>query len=653
MINFHQATFESLRSKEWLITNGIGGYASGSLAGANTRRYHGLLVASLNPPTNRKVLVSKIEESIALQRNHVVEISSNQYPGAIHPQGYQYLKSFEQNPLPTFQYEINGHLLEKTIFMVYGRNATVVEYKNLGNQSIPLSLTPFFVDKGYHELFKEGRIFDFYYEKIGPILKIHSRYGAPPLYVKQEGSQFVETRYWIKNLEYEMEKYRGMDYHEDAAVIGKFQRLLAPNQSCFLVLTNDPNILERNPADLKKEAIERLESLKPTGNTDTFLADLNLAADQFIVQRKSTNSYSILAGYHWFTDWGRDTMIALRGLCIAGGKQEISQSILKTFLLNLSEGMLPNRFPDEEGDAVEYNTVDATLWLFVALYEYYQKFEDAAFIKQHFTALTSILKHHFKGTRYNIHLTKEGFLWAGEAGVQLTWMDAKVGNYVVTPREGCAVEIQALWYNALMIYQFFQKKLNIDPENNFIKQCTIASQLVKKNFETYFYNEQQYLNDVIIPNRSADAAIRPNQIFVLSLPFSLLNKKQEKNIFETVQKQLYTPYGLRSLNIDNQQFKPTYKGNQWDRDTAYHQGTVWSFLLGDYWLAFLKTNDFSTTAKAKVRAEMQQIKEHFYKENGLYGISEIFDGENPHMGRGTIQQAWSIGAILMVLEQLK
>lgn len=652
MIKLNDPTFETLRSKEWLTTNGIGGYASGTLSGANSRRYHGMLIAANNPPTSRKVLVAKVEEGIALKRDHQVELSANQYPSAIHPQGFQYLTQFEQNPFPTFQYEINGHLLEKSIFMVYGHNATVIEYKNLGTQSIPLSMTPFLVDRDYHGLFSEGRVFDFYYEKIGDILKIHSRYGSAPLYIKQESGTFEENRFWVKDLIHEQEKYRGLDYQEDAYVVGKFHQLLSPNKSCFLIMTSDANVLESSPLDLKKAALKRWNGLVPKANKNTFLGDLYKAADQVIVKRAATNSFTILAGYHWFTDWGRDTMIAMRGLCISTGRKKVSQSILTTFFKNIDKGMLPNRFPDYDHDEVEYNTVDATLWLFVALYEYYEKFKDGAFVKRNFAHLTDILTHHFAGTRYNIHVTDEGFLWAGEAGVQLTWMDAKVGDFVVTPREGCAVEIQALWYNALMIYQYFQKELKIKGTSTISEQSKSTADQLKKNFVHHFYNDQAYLNDVVVPNQSVDQDIRPNQIFVLSLPFDLLNKTQQKKVFKNVKDHLFTPFGLRSLNVDNQSFKPIYGGDQWHRDTSYHQGTVWSWLLGDYWLAYLKLNNYSDKSKAVVRQEIATLETHFYEHNCIHGVSEIFDGEPSHQGRGTVQQAWSIGALIMVLNRL-
>ena len=447
-----------------------------------------------------------------------------------------------------------------------------------------------------------------------------------------------------------MENYRGLDFQEDAYAVGKITQLIPAGDSCFMLMTTDDSVLKSNPVDLKKAAIKRINALKPKKNKNAFLADLCIAGDQVIVQRASTDSYTILAGYHWFTDWGRDTMIALRGLCIATGRQEVSQSILKTFFDNVDRGMLPNRFPDYDHDEVEYNTVDATLWLFVALYEYYQKFKDAEFVKKNMDHLSDILEHHFKGTRYNIHTTEEGFLWAGESGVQLTWMDAKVGDYVVTPREGCAVEIQALWYNALLIYQFFEKELKHTCNANTLAQSEAVSKKLKKNFVPYFYNENNYLNDVVIPNKSADKAIRPNQIFVLSLPFPLLNKTQQKQVFQNVKDYLYTPFGLRSLNVENEKFTPIYAGDQWHRDTAYHQGTVWSWLNGDYWLAYLKLNNFSAKAKATVLAEIEPLKAHFYEDNCIHGVSEIFDGEHPKAGRGTMQQAWSIGALIMVLD---
>lgn len=649
MLTFNKPTFEETSQKEWLLTNGIGGYASGTISGANTRRYHGLLVASLNPPTQRQVLVSKIEESITLKRDTCVEFSSNRYTGAIHPQGFQYIKSFERSPLPRTVYQIGGNLVAKTIFMVHGSNTTVVEYENLGKSSYQLKLTPFFADRDYHSLFHENPKFDYYYEEQQNVLKIHSHYGSQPLFFKFFDGNFIEDRHWFKNFAYEKEAYRGLDYQEDAYALGEVSFVLKPGEKNFLMFTQGRGLLSDDPAFLKEQALKRLKALSPQNSNNPFFKDLSIAGDQFIVHRHSTNSYSVIAGYHWFTDWGRDTMIAMRGLCIATGKKEISQSILETFFKNLSEGMLPNRFPDSGADGVEYNTVDATLWLFIALFEFYEKFQDKTFIKANFDKLTSIIQWHLKGTRYNIHITEEGFLYAGEGNVQLTWMDARVGDYVVTPRRGCPVEIQALWFNALKIYLYFTEELDISSNMDLFNTCNDLSEKLAQNFRLHFLNQEGYLNDVVNPGTSVDHSIRPNQIYALSLPFSLLKKREAQSVFQVVKEELFTPLGLRTLNTDHPNFKPVYKGDQWQRDTAYHQGTVWPFLLGDYFQAQLKVSDNREKVIGEIEKSLEALQQHFYEQDCIHGISEIFDGLKPNDGRGTIQQAWSIGALLKIM----
>ncbi len=642
-------SLEELNSKEWLITNGIGGYAAGTVSGANSRRYQGLLVAALNPPTQRQVVVSKVEETIDTNDGQSFELSTNRYPGNVHPQGFQYIKSFERRPFPCTQFQVNGLQLAKTVFMVNGSNTTILEYENQSEHSFRLSLQPFFVDRDYHSLFRENPDFNYYYEKTDNALKIYAHYGATPIFMKFSSGDFKEGRFWYKDFEYPKEKYRGLDFREDAYALGKLSCTIEPGAKVYLTFTLEEGILDKDPPELKKIEEQRVGELVPANIKDPFIKDLLVAGDQFIVHRESTGGYSIIAGYHWFTDWGRDTMIAMRGLCIAPGKQKISKSILETFFSSLNQGMLPNRFPDFEGEAVEYNTVDATLWLFIALYEYFVKFNDKVFIQQHFDKLTDIIKWHIKGTRYLIHLTDEGFIYAGEGKSQLTWMDARVGDYVVTPRHGCPVEIQALWYNALTIYQLLAGELNITSEKNLSADCAEIAQRLKTNFTRYFLNQAGYLNDVVIPNSSIDESIRPNQVYVLSLPFSLLEKGIEKQVFEVVKEQLFTPYGLRTLNEAHPDFKPRYGGDQWYRDTAYHQGTVWPFLLGDYFLAMIKIKGKTPKVKKEIEDTLEQLRTHFYEADCIHGISEIFDGKVPSAGRGTVHQAWSVGALLQVL----
>lgn len=643
--------FNELASKEWLVANGIGGYASSTVVGANTRRYHGLLVASLNPPTARTVMVSKVEECIVFNRDCAFGLSSNQYPGAVHPQGFQYFKFFERKPLPRMKFEAHGHHLLKTVFMAHGSNTTVVEYENTGDSTFKLRLTPLFLHRDYHSLTKENSFDNYWAKPQNGCYVLYAHYGAPPLYFNFSSGEFVESRHWFKNFEYVREQERGLDFREDAFSVFNIDVVLKPGAKAHLIFSDNEKMAKADPELLKVKELERLGNIAPKDSDDSFLRDLMLAGEQFIVKRNSTEGYSLLAGYHWFTDWGRDTMFAMRGLTIATGKQEISKSILETFLRSTDRGMLPNRFPDNPNDTVEYNTIDATLWLFIALFEYYQKFQDLSFVAENFDTLTDILEHHLAGTRYNIRVTPEGFLSGGEGLAQLTWMDARVGDYVVTPRHGCPVEIQALWFNALRIYQYFAGTLGKPYE----KYQVIGDQLLA-NFKKYFVRSNGSLNDVVTVDGSrytADGSIRPNQIYVVSLPFSLLEKDAEKRVVEVVRQHLLTDYGLRTLSPEHPDFKPEYGGDSWRRDTAYHQGTVWPFLLGEYVTAFLKVNDWSEKAQKEVLALLEPLKKHFYQNDCILGISEIFDGKMPRAGKGTVHQAWSVGAILKTLLDLK
>ena len=642
MTNDQMETYETLESKEWLVTNGLGGYASSSVAGANTRRYHGLLVAALNPPTDRQVLVSKIEETV-VDATGLIDLSSNRYGNVVHPQGWQRLVSFERLPLPHWVYQTDNHTVGKTVGMVAGANTTVVAYRNLGVNTLTLRLNPLFMHRDYHSLYHQNGYDDYYVECTDYGLKLYAYFGAEPLYITMSAGRFVEMRTWYNRFTYRHEQERGLDFMEDAYSIGYVEHDLPPGTDLFLTFSTHAPAAELDPNALLTAEIDRVAVLRGT-QTDPFLQDLVLAANQFVVQRTSTNSKTIIAGYHWFTDWGRDTMIALRGLCISLGQQHTAQQILDTFFRYLDDGMLPNRFPDNSHDPIEYNTIDATLWLFVALYEYHQKFNDLPFVETHFDALLTILDAHRDGTRYGIHVTDEGLLYGGKGTAQLTWMDARVGDYVVTPRHGCPVEVNALWYNALQITIYFAKLLGRKPD-----MYVLLLRRFTDSFRTYFWNEKGYLNDVVVPGGMPDASIRPNQLYALSLPFLLLKLDEQKQVLATVTEHLYTPYGLRTLAPTDPHFAAVYGGDQWLRDTAYHQGTVWPFLLGEYWPAYLRLNKFSATARRKMHTELATLKTHFYEHDCLFGISEIFDGLHPKDGRGTANQAWSVGALVKLL----
>lgn len=632
-----QYSFEESTAKEYLLTNGIGGYSAASVSGANTRRYHGLIIASFNPPTQRLVMVSKMEETI-ITENGSIQLSTNQFPGAVSPLGYMYIDSFEADvDEAKWVYKGDDFLLKKTIRLIQGANSVIVSYTNLHEKPLGLQLLPLLVYRDYHALFRQEDRFNFYTETIADnYLKVYAEYGANPLFIKISKGEWQHENVWYKNFEYIREKDRGFDFTEDACNIGKLTAALESNEEVQIIFSGEEITDEIN---FHKPVKETFNPALPS-----FVNDLVNSSRQFVVQRKSTGDKTIIAGYHWFTDWGRDTMIALRGISIATGKQEEAKSILNTFFNVLSEGMLPNRFPDYENDEVEYNTIDATLWLFISMYEYYKKFNDADFIKEHLHSLKEIIDWHIKGTSFNIKVTPEGLLYGGESGYQLTWMDARIGNFVVTPRIGCPVEINALWYNALCIYQYFSNEILGEKKTGYDALRIKSGQ----SFQQYFINTNKYLNDVVIPGYYFDYSIRPNQIYAASLPFSPLTKEQQQNVLSCVEENLLTAYGLRTLDVSNPQFKPAYKGDAWQRDTSYHQGTVWPFLWAEWAVAFLKLNEWSKEACVRVWNHARQLREHFYNEGCMHAIAEIFDGLKPNAGKGCVQQAWSAGGMLSV-----
>ena len=631
---------DTLTTLEWLLTNGIGGYASSTVSGCNTRRYHGLIIASDDPPTARRVIVSKIEETIISDVGGMIQLSTNQYPGTIHPQGYRYLTSYERKPLPRFVFEFAGGRLDKTIYMVQGSNTTVIEYTNTGAVKYELHLDPLIAERDYHSMLKDHSKYSFRSVHAGSFQKIYSHEGTAPLFIAYDKGTWTDRALWYRDFEYQIEHDRGFDYREDTYNPGQISATLSPGESLHIILTTDEKYVSFAGDMLKKEALTHAHGLRRWGDDD-FLNDLAEAADQFVVDRRSTASKTIIAGYHWFTDWGRDTMIAMRGICIAQGDKATAHSIIHTFLRYLDRGMLPNRFPDGDG-ALDYNTIDATLWLFVVCHDFFEKFNDDTFIIEVYPHLTSIIEAHIAGTRYNIHVTPEGLLYGGEGLTQLTWMDARIGDHVVTPRHGCPVEVNMLWYNALKVHEAFSEKTNGTPYTKLIKSF-------EKNFKPFFLNQDGYLNDVAVPGSEPDRAIRPNQIYAVSLPYTILSKADQKRIVACVQEHLLTDYGLRTLSPQSPDFKPKYAGDSWHRDCAYHQGTIWPFLIGEFFTAYLRVNNNTLKSQKQVLTWMQPLREHFYHDVCLHGISEIFDGAEPRHGLGTIHQAWSVSALIQVL----
>ncbi|MDF2437634.1 MAG: glycogen debranching protein [Bacteroidota bacterium] len=644
MIDFNNEDIQELISKEWIVTNGIGGYASSSVTGTNTRRYHGILISSANPPLERMLMVSKVEERIIFS-NREIRLSTNQYPQNFYPEGYRFIQSFERKPLPVTNFEAYGAKLSKSVFMVHGSNTTIIEYKNTSNIGYQLWLNPLYAGRDFHALLHERDNYDYYTAANDRFQAVYPSHGADPVFFRHTAGTFVKGPTWNKQLTYYIDQERGYDCTEDIYSTGYLSCMLAPGAVVHLVFSMDEEMMEKNPLELKEQELKRLKGLVPENVHNDFLADLITAGDQFIVKRKSTGGYSVIAGYHWFSDWGRDSMIALRGLCIATGKQEEAASIIRTFLEYLKEGLIPNRFPDYKDDLPEYITIDATLWLFISVYEYDQKFNDKEFLQSIYPKLQEILDHHIKGTMHNIHVTEKGFIAGGENGIPLTWMDARINEYSFTARAGCPVEIQALWYNALKIFVHVSEKLG-EAVSTTITDLTVQ---VKTEFERAFWNDECYLNDLVTEENEADPTVRPNQIYAISLPFRLLDKEKEKMVLDNIAENLVTPVGLRTLETYHFKFKCSYSGDVWSRDAAYHQGTVWPFLLPEYLMAYLRVNDHSDDAKRKVQEHLKALKKHFYEAECLHAISEVFDGIEPKEGKGCIHQAWSVSNLILLL----
>ena len=636
--------FGKASSREWLETNGIGGYSSSSVSGANTRRYHGLLVAATKPPLGRAVLLSKFDEKLIIN-GESYEISCNQYPGTINPEGYKYLKEFRRDPFPIWTFEVNGVEIEKSIFMIYGENSVVCRWKITADSALrtpqsALELRPLLAFRDHHHLRHEDSGFDGSFETGDGVVSLQPYAEMPGLYLAHNANAVEPQGYWYRNFEYAIEKERGFDHSED---------LFQPCSLNFDLSTDAVVIASTEPKEIgngiaaENIEIERRKTLIETaGTTDDFSSQLVLAADQFIVSRGTGKT--VIAGYHWFSDWGRDTMIALNGLTLATNRPEIAKSILIEFSKYISEGMLPNRFPDA-GETPEYNTVDATLWFFEAIRAYAEKTGDYDFVRETlYEKLADIIYWHVRGTRYQIHVDTDGLLYAGEPGVQLTWMDAKIGDWVVTPRIGKAVEIQALWYNALNIMADLAGRFG--DASDATKYAEMA-EIAKESFNGQFWNnDDQCLYDVVASDKK-DASIRPNQIFAVSLPHTMLDAETACKVVKKVESELLTPVGLRSLSPNDPRYVPVYIGSPFDRDAAYHQGTVWGWLIGPFVDAYRKAHSRDAKARKRIDGIIASFKTHL--SDAMAGqIAEIFDAEPPHAPRGCAAQAWSVAEVLRI-----
>jgi len=605
-------TFQISSDKEWLLTHDLGGFAMGTVCGANSRRYHGHLVAAIDPPALRMVLLSNIECEIEGEGSSI-GLSCNTYAGAVHPEGYQFLEEFSVSTIARWKWRVGGMDLMKELVLHKDCNAVTVRYTNTGNKKFCLKLKPLVCHKFYHGNFRQDASYpdDIRLEEQQTVVE----HEGISLYLIHPGAQRNVIEGWYYRFEYAREVDRGLDPRDDLFCPCELIYDLAPGASVSLVASDQPNVAphevwtEPEPTKSIKELLER-------------------AADKFFVQTESRTS--ILAGYPWFTDWGRDTMISLPGLFLCTGRYAEARQTILDYASQMRDGLIPNRFV-ERGEEPEYNTVDATLWFANAIYRTLEKEWDQPFAFKAMAALQEVFEHHTKGTRYNIHVDpSDGLLTQGEDGVQLTWMDAKIGDWVVTPRTGKPVEINGLWINALRVMEWLGTKLGQD-----VQPFVDAAEKAEASFEKVFWSPVLgYYIDVADPH---DDALRPNQLIAMALPFSPVNPAHAGQALSVIERELMTPVGMRTLAPDCAGYDGRFKGPLTELDKAYHQGTVWPWLMGPFITAMVKYQGDRSEARKILKNARAMLS-----ECGLGGITEVYDGDEPRSPGGCPWQAWSV-----------
>jgi predicted glycogen debranching enzyme len=653
---------ETAMTTEWLSTNGLGGYASGTIAGANTRKYHGLLVVAAYPPVQRYVVLSRAEDRLLLPTpdaagNTVIDLSTNEFADIIHPQGYQHITAFDLAEGPLWRYQIGDLILEKTITLIHGQDTVIVRYVLLPSTKksatptapVKLQLQPMLAGRDFHATIQGDHRPSWNVAQQDTTLALEAPQCPVKLFITHNADRFNLNACWWYNFTYRMERQRGYPDHEDLWTPGMLEYTLTPGvpvgfiaSTAVVPWTDHPQLL----AAAKERHTKFAHGFAKTDPEDEFLSTLSLAADQFVVQRGVTSDKkSVIAGYPWFEDWGRDTFISLPGLALVTGRHEIAKSILSTFADHMRRGLLPNRFPDK-AFTPDYNTVDASMWFVHAAYAYWRYTGDSAFLTKYlYPKLCEIMESYRDGTDFGIRMDADGLIRAGDGNHQPTWMDAKIGDWVVTPRHGKPVEINALWYSNLRIMALVAKGAG-----DATRAATFAAlaQRVQAIYEkTYWNDSANCLFDVISDDGTKDPSIRPNQLIAVSLPFSPLTEEAQLGIVAVCQKLLLTPMGMRTLAPGSHDYHGRCAGDQRNRDMAYHQGTVWPWLIGPFITAYVKVRGETDAARKEAAAFIEPFKDHLRKA-GLGSVSEIADGDAPFTPRGCPAQAWSVAEILRV-----
>mgnify|MGYP006273274041 CR=1 FL=1 len=623
------------QNAEWIETDGLGGFASGTVSGIRTRRYHGLLIPAVAPPASRMMLVNGIEAWIEVGSDRFAISTQHYHPDVVVPDGRSRLALFESEPWPTWTFRIGPSLsVRQEFLLVQDSPQAILWWRIVGTRpkDVVLRVRPLISGRDYHALHHENGSFDSSAVEDAAAVRWRPYTGVPAITASGNGAYRHEPA-WFRNFRYDEERRRGLDDTEDLASPGEFSWDLSARDATLVLSADD---------DLPPASFERATALtdQERRRRAAFARPLERAADQYIVRRGARKT--IIAGYPWFTDWGRDTFISMRGLCIAAGRFDVAADILLAWAETVSDGMLPNRFPDR-GEGPEYNSVDASLWYVVAVHDFLRRVRSTKLARgaeeRLRQAVASILDGYAAGTRFRIRMDDDGLLACGQAGVQLTWMDAKVGDWVVTPRVGKPVEVQALWLNALRIAGADDSKWNARLEK------------AAASFNARFWNEARgRLFDVVDADHESgknDGSLRPNQIFAVGgLPFQILSGEPARRVVSVVQAKLLTPVGLRSLAPEEPAYHPHYLGSVHERDGAYHQGTVWPWLMGPFVEAWLRVNGTTPKNRAEARKRFYDPLIAQLGRLGIGHIAEIADADAPHDPRGCPFQAWSLGELL-------
>ncbi len=634
--------------REWLETNGLGGYCSSTIVGTNTRRYHGLLVAATQPPKARYVLLSGFEESLYVD-NQKFELSSNIYPDIVHPKGYVFLERFLQSPFPTFIYQIDEVTVEKSVIMIYGENTVAVSYRLLTGEAnrIRLELRPKIAYRDFHSLGYENNEINKTLSVQKGVASLAPYPGLPPVYFYHNAAITDKSSYWYKQVEYPEEKERGFDSQEDLFSPCSFIFSFAGGEEAYCVVSTQRKE-KADIAELRFSEEKRRSSLEaPLEIQKEEIQTLWRSSSNFIVRAKD-GLRRVIAGYHWFEDWGRDTFVSLPGLSLITQRYDVAKDLLLAYARYESQGMIPNRFPDLEIEP-DYHSVDASLWYVNAVYEYFLETEDnETVMNELYPVLKKIMMRYKNGTRFDIRMDSDGLLLAGNPHTHLTWMDACIGDVPVTSRHGKPVEVNALWYNALKIMETFGSLFKDEKEGGVFRDLAFQT---KESFNEAFWDKRtENLYDVVRPDFK-DESVRPNQIFSISLPFPVLNPVYWKSVIKKIDDELLTPAGLRSLSPKSPDYCGVYSGGPMERDRIYHQGCVWPWLIGPYVLASLKHYGRTKTVKMRLMKILDSMLTHL-QDAGIGYVSEMFDGDAPHLSRGAIAQAWSVAEILRAYIEL-